>query len=70
MQATSLGLSHFWSQADAVIQLTTYLLLVMSVVSWFLIIWKAWAWLRVRRASRQIENFWSASSVESAVAHL
>ena len=70
MEATALGLSHFWSQADAVIRLTAYLLLAMSVASWFLILWKAWAWLRVRRASKQLENFWSASSVESAVAQL
>jgi len=70
MEATALGLSHFWSEADAVIRLTAYLLLAMSVASWFLILWKAWAWLRVRRASKQLENFWSASSVESAVAQL
>jgi biopolymer transport protein ExbB len=70
VEATALGLSHFWSQADAVIRLTAYLLLLMSVASWFLIIWKAWAWLRVRSASKQLQNFWSASSVESAVAQL
>ena len=70
MEATRLGLSHFWAQADVVIRLTAYLLLVMSVASWFLIVWKTWAWLRVRRASKQLENFWSASSVESAIAQL
>ncbi|HZA94849.1 MAG TPA: MotA/TolQ/ExbB proton channel family protein [Burkholderiaceae bacterium] len=70
MEATALGLSHFWAQADIVIRLTAYLLLLMSVASWFLILWKTWAWLRVRRASKQLENFWSASSVESAVAQL
>jgi biopolymer transport protein ExbB len=66
----ALGLLHFWSQADAVIRLTAYLLLAMSVASWFLILWKTWAWLRVRRASRELDKFWSASSVDAAIAGL
>ena len=66
----TLGLLHFWSQADVVIRVTAYLLLAMSVASWFLILWKAWAWLRVRRASRALEQFWSASSIDAAIADL
>lgn len=65
-----LGLTHFWSQADAVIRATTYVLAAMSVASWFLILWKSWAWLRVRRAARQLDGFWSAPSVEAAIAQL
>jgi biopolymer transport protein ExbB len=45
-------------------------LLAMSVASWFLIVWKAWAWLRVRRASRALEQFWSATSIDAAIADL
>ena len=66
----TLGLVHFWSQADSVTRITAYLLLLMSVASWFLIFWKAWSWLRVRRASRALEAFWSASSVDAAIANL
>jgi biopolymer transport protein ExbB len=66
----ALGLVHFWSQADAVIRLTAYILLVMSVASWFLILWKTWAWLRVRRATKELDNFWSAVSVDAAIAGL
>jgi biopolymer transport protein ExbB len=69
-ETASLGLSHFWSQADAVIRATTYLLLGMSVLSWFLILWKTWAWLRVRSAARQLDAFWAAASVEVAIADL
>lgn len=61
---------HFWTQADGVIRATAYLLLAMSIVSWFLIVWKAWAWLRVRAASRRLESFWSASSIDSAIEQL
>jgi biopolymer transport protein ExbB len=66
----SLGLVHFWTQADGVIRFTAYLLLAMSVASWFLILWKSWAWLRVRAASRELESFWSANSMDAAIAHL
>ena len=60
MDANTLGLSHFWSSADAIIRLTAYLLLAMSVASWFIIFWKTWAWLRIRRAAHRLESFWSA----------
>ena len=56
----ALGLVHFWSQADVVTRITAYLLLAMSVASWFLILWKTWGWLRVRRASKELDQFWSA----------
>ena len=58
MDGGSLGLAHFWQQADAVIRFTAYLLCAMSIVSWFLILWKTWGWLRVRRASRELDKFW------------
>lgn len=70
METTALGLSHFWQQADAVIRFTAYLLLGMSIASWFLILWKAWGWWRARRASKQIDSFWSAPTVEAAIAQL
>src|SRR5262245_17968105 len=70
MDTNGLGLAHFWSQADGIIRFTTYLLLGMSVVSWFLMLWKLWSWLRVRRASRELEQFWSAPSVDAAIAAL
>jgi biopolymer transport protein ExbB len=66
----AVGLVHFWSQADAVTRFTAYLLFAMSIGTWFLIVWKTWAWLRVRRASRALEQFWSASSIEAAIADL
>jgi biopolymer transport protein ExbB len=65
---TPLGVAHFWSQADGVIRATAYILLLMSVASWFLILWKSWSWWRTRRASRQLEQFWSAKSIDEAIA--
>jgi biopolymer transport protein ExbB len=70
MDAGSLGLGHFWQQADAVIRLTAYLLCGMSIVSWFLIFWKAWGWWRMRRASKELDQFWEAPSIDVAIAKL
>jgi biopolymer transport protein ExbB len=67
---SGLGLAHFWELADGVIRFTAYLLLAMSVASWFLIVWKSWSWFRVRRASREIEKFWGAPTIEAAIAAL
>lgn len=65
---TPLGVAHFWAQADGVIRATAYILIVMSVASWFLILWKSWSWWRTRRASQQLDQFWSAKSIDEAIA--
>jgi len=70
MMTDGLGLVHFWQQADGVIRFTAYLLLAMSVASWFLILWKTWSWLRVKRASRELDKFWGASTIDAAIAAL
>jgi biopolymer transport protein ExbB len=68
MEVNALGIAHFWAQADAVIRSTAWVLLAMSVASWFLILWKTWAWLRARRATRALDRFWSARSMAEAIA--
>jgi len=68
MDSSALGIGHYWAQADGVIRATAWVLLAMSVASWFLILWKLWAWLRVRRASRALDRFWSARSMDEAIA--
>ena len=68
MEGSALGIGHYWAQADGVIRATAWVLLAMSVASWTLILWKLWGWLRVRRASRALEQFWSARSMDEAIA--
>ena len=68
MEGNAAGIAHYWAQADGVIRATAWLLLAMSVASWTLILWKLWGWLRVRRASRALEQFWSARSMDEAIA--
>ena len=70
MDASTLGISHFWTSADAIIRMTAYLLLAMSVASWVIIFWKGWAWLRIRRAAHRLESFWSAATLDEGAAQL
>ncbi len=68
MEGNALGIAHYWAQADSVIRATAVVLLAMSVASWSLILWKLWAWLRMRRASRALDGFWAARSIDEAIA--
>ena len=43
MNAEELGLMHFWQAGDIVTHSLTWLLLAMSVVSWYFILAKAWS---------------------------
>ncbi|MCX7897723.1 MAG: MotA/TolQ/ExbB proton channel family protein [Rhodocyclaceae bacterium] len=65
------GLSHFWQQADAVIQGTAIVLFLMSVASWMIILSRFVAQLRLNRAvERAAVSFWAAPDTESALAAL
>jgi biopolymer transport protein ExbB len=61
----SLGFAHFLSQSDAVGRIVLFLLLALSVASWYLILTKGLANLLAgRRASAFLRQFWSAASLE------
>ncbi|MFP5505921.1 MAG: MotA/TolQ/ExbB proton channel family protein [Gammaproteobacteria bacterium] len=63
-----LGLAHFWANADAVIHGVALTLLLMSVVSWYVIVGKAVAQLRFRSSLRRTLNgFWQADSRAAAL---
>lgn len=68
--ANAFNLSHYWAQGDAISHAVAYLLLAMSLVSWFLILFKGWGALRVRRSAHAVDAFWSAPSMGDAVAAL
>jgi biopolymer transport protein ExbB len=71
MNEQQLGLMHFWQAGDVVTHAVAYLLLAMSVVSWYFILSKAWSTWRLRRGARAaLEQFWNARSMEDAVATL
>ena len=64
------GFEHFWMQADGLIRANVYILFAMSLASWFLIFFKTWASLRARRIVRSLDAFWSAPSIDQALAAL
>ncbi|MCC7059506.1 MAG: MotA/TolQ/ExbB proton channel family protein [Burkholderiaceae bacterium] len=71
MQEQQLGLMHFWQAGDVVTHGVAYLLLAMSLGSWYFILSKAWSAWRLRRGARvALEHFWNARSMDEAIATL
>lgn len=64
------GWLHFWSQSDAVIQSVAVLLLLMSIASWTVIVYKAWRLFRLRKAAGATSRFWEQADFDSAIATL
>jgi biopolymer transport protein ExbB len=69
MNQTS-GLAHYWAQGDAVSHGVAYVLLLMSIVSWYYILSKAWSSWRTRRGAVALEAFWKAPTLPDAIAML
>ena len=71
MEDRPLGLMHFWEAGDAVTHAVGWLLLAMSVASWYFILSKGWAAWRIRRGARAaLERFWAARTIDDAVSAL
>lgn len=65
------GLQALWAQGDIVAKSTLVILVVMSMVSWFIIFTKLWDQRRVRKQYEESEkNFWTAGSVRDGAAKL
>jgi biopolymer transport protein ExbB len=65
------GFLHFWQQADFVIHAVAVVLLLMSVMSWSLIVTRCAGQLRLNRAMAQaFATFWNAPDMDAALAGL
>ena len=61
---SALGLSHFWQNGDAVSHGVAYVLLAMSIASWYVILKKLWQNWQLKKALRFASNeFWQASTL-------
>ena len=64
-----MNLQHAFSQSDAVGKAVAILLLLMSIASWVVILWKAWM---LRRAGGNVERgiaaFWQAPTLDEGAA--
>ena len=63
----TLGLAHYWSQGDAVSHAAAYVLLLMSISSWYYILFKAWSAWRIRKAASALPSFWKAPTLQDAI---
>jgi biopolymer transport protein ExbB len=62
-----MSLPQLFAQGDAISRIVALLLLVMSVASWVVILWKAWLLQRAGKdVARCVAAFWQAPSVEAA----
>src|SRR5690606_30543801 len=61
------GLATLWNQGDLVIKSVAIILLLMSIVTWWLIVTRAWRLLRLRRAARAANAFWHTRSFEEGL---
>ena len=62
-----MNLSHVFSQADAVGKAVAILLLVMSIASWVIILYKLWLLTRADRTiTRSVAAYWQAPSAADA----
>ncbi|ENO90750.1 MotA/TolQ/ExbB proton channel family protein [Thauera linaloolentis] len=64
------GLAHLWAQSDAVIRAVALILLLMSIMSWYLILVRGLRQLRTRRHAGAIEAFWTAPNLDAGLKRL
>ncbi|MFZ6655562.1 MotA/TolQ/ExbB proton channel family protein [Undibacterium sp. TJN19] len=64
------AIAHYWEQADTLGQLVGWFLLLMSVLSWTLILFKAWTFWRIRKTALVLQTFWLAPTMTDAIAML
>lgn len=64
----TLGFAHYWAQGDAVSHAVAYILLLMSVLSWYYILSKAWSSWRIRKSAIALDGFWKAQTLTDAIA--
>jgi biopolymer transport protein ExbB len=62
------GIAHVWAQGDFVTRGIALLLLIMSVLSWTVIVVKSWQAWRLTRLSRTAEqDFWHSGDLEDGI---
>jgi biopolymer transport protein ExbB len=64
------AVAHYWAQGDEISHLVSYLLMLMSLLSWYTILSKSWSFWRIRRAAPALRTFWNAPTLPDALAQL
>jgi biopolymer transport protein ExbB len=64
------GLAALWAQGDVIIKGVAVLLLLMSIVSWYVIATRTWRAMRLRRTATAAAAFWHTHSFAEGLALL
>lgn len=71
MQASPYGLQNLWQQGDLVTKSVAFLLIAMSIASWYVIVTKAYQLWQYRRAAKAAgHEFWDATTLEEGLSSL
>jgi len=70
MNESAYGLAALWSQGDAVMKTVAALLLAMSILTWTVIVLRAWQLASIKRAARLADQFWHQRSFDEGLACL
>lgn len=62
-----LGIIHMWIEGGPVIQFTALVLLLMSIISWVVLIYKVLMVNRLKKQSQVAKKFWQSASFKDGV---
>lgn len=62
------GFANLWQQGDSITRTVAVVLLIMSILSWYVMVLKAWGLIRLRRqAAVASEHFWHSKSLQEGL---
>jgi biopolymer transport protein ExbB len=62
------GFEQLWVEGDLVTRSTLIILVIMSVISWWVMLTKAWDQRKLRQQAKQAErDFWTAGNLKQAI---
>ncbi len=65
------GIIHLWQQGDTLTHTIAVVLVLMSILSWYVMLHKAWQIWAVRKEAKIAgDQFWHAKTLESGLEHL
>lgn len=64
MNSSPYGIANLWAQGDAITRIVALVLLVMSILSWFVIVLKGLQLMRLRKQAAVAEEFWHSKSLD------
>lgn len=60
------SLTHYWMHLDEMGKLVAFLLIGMSLLSWYTLLSKSWTFWRIRRSASCLTAFWNSPNLEDA----